>query len=235
MQTWEVKLHRRVIGAVSCCKSRIRRPSPRTPRRPACAACRRSDVNLQRGFVTVQSAAACRCASKRCRPRSSRPNGRASRARCSRTSPLRLRASPIGSSSPRFSLPLKLERHEAAKLLPARVNSITLTSVISDNGAMLTQVRLEMLPGDKRLLHLTLPKDAKFWFAFVNQNGVWPWREGDADSHPARTAIARQRQAIPVELFFSSQIAEADNGASICNCSRRSSTCRSRTSPGAFI
>jgi hypothetical protein len=36
-----------------------------------------------------------------------------------------------------------------------------------------------MQPGDKRLLHLTLPVDAKFWFAFVNQNGVWPWREGD--------------------------------------------------------
>ncbi len=50
-----------------------------------------------------------------------------------------------------------------------------------------------MLPGDKRLLHLTLPKDAKFWFAFVNQNGVWPWREGRADSHPARAAVARRR------------------------------------------
>jgi len=31
-----------------------------------------------------------------------------------------------------------------------------------------------MMPGDKRLLNLTLPKDARFWFAFVNQNGVCP-------------------------------------------------------------
>ncbi len=80
---------------------------------------------------------------------------------------------------PDFELPLKLERHEAAKLLPARVNNVTFTSVISDAGVMLTQARLEILPGDKRLLHLTLPPDAHFWFAFVDQNGVWPWREGD--------------------------------------------------------
>ena len=53
---------------------------------------------------------------------------------------------------------MQLERHEAAKLLPARVNNITFTSVISDDGEMLTQVRLEMVPGDKRLLQLTLPE-----------------------------------------------------------------------------
>ena len=78
---------------------------------------------------------------------------------------------------PSFSLPLKLERHEAAKLLPAHVNNITFTSVISDDGVMLTQAQLDILPGDKRLLNLTLPPDAHFWFAFVNQNGVWPWRD----------------------------------------------------------
>ena len=80
---------------------------------------------------------------------------------------------------PDFQLPLKLERHDAAKLLPARVNEITFTSVISDAGVMLTQARLDILPGDKRLLHFKLPAGASFWFAFVNQNGVWPWREGD--------------------------------------------------------
>jgi len=59
---------------------------------------------------------------------------------------------------PSFVLPLKLDRHEAAKLLPARVNNITFTSVISDNGVVLTHARLEMAAGDKRLLHLTLPR-----------------------------------------------------------------------------
>jgi len=109
---------------------------------------------------------------------------------------------------PAFQLPLKLDRHEAARLLPARVNNITFTSVISDDGIMLTQVRLEMLPGDKRLLHLTLPKDARFWFAFVNQNGVWPWREQDRILIPLEQQ-SRGGRAVPVELFYSSRIGKA--------------------------
>src|SRR5208282_1737308 len=80
---------------------------------------------------------------------------------------------------PSFELPLKLARHQAAKLLPARVNNITFRSVISDDGVMLTRTRLEILPGDKRLLNVTLPAQARFWFAFVNDSGVWPWRDGD--------------------------------------------------------
>ncbi|HEX7469895.1 MAG TPA: hypothetical protein VF437_04045, partial [Verrucomicrobiae bacterium] len=109
---------------------------------------------------------------------------------------------------PDFQLPLKIERHEAAKLLPARVNNITFTSVISDAGVMLTQVRLEILPGDKRLLHLTLPKGAKFWFAFVNQNGVWPWREADQILIPLEQQ-SRGDKPVPVELFFSSEVGKA--------------------------
>ena len=109
---------------------------------------------------------------------------------------------------PSFQLPLKLDRHEATKLLDGRVNSITLTSVISDDGVMLTQARLEMLPGDKRLLYLTLPKDARFWFAFVNQNGVWPWREQDRILIPLEQR-SRDGKAMPVELFYSSQIGAA--------------------------
>ena len=92
---------------------------------------------------------------------------------------------------------------------PLRSNEITFTSVISDNGVMLTQARIEMFPGDKRLLHLTLPKDARFWFAFVNRNGVWPWREQDRILIPLEQQARGGRKAIPVELFYSSQIGSA--------------------------
>jgi len=40
----------------------------------------------------------------------------------------------------------KSSAHAAAKLLPARVNNITFNSVISDDGVMLTQAKLELLP-----------------------------------------------------------------------------------------
>jgi hypothetical protein len=113
---------------------------------------------------------------------------------------------------PAFLLPLKLERHEAAKLLPARVNYITFTSVIADSGAMLTQAQMELLPGDKRLLAVTLPKDSRFWFAYVNQNGVWPWREGEQILIPLEQH-SKGGEAVPVTLFYSSQIGKPDTAA----------------------
>src|SRR6185369_3010993 len=113
---------------------------------------------------------------------------------------------------PSYQLSLKLERHEAAKLLAARVNNINFSSVISDDGIMLTQVRLEMIPGDKRLLHLKLPKDSRFWFAFVNQNGVWPWREQENILIPLEQSrpAGRGGQVIPVEFFYSCRVGAAN-------------------------
>src|SRR5205085_11584571 len=161
-----------------------------------------SDVNLQRGFVTVQSdprlqvtvdaaPSALQPAEWQSIPRALQQDLQAAAANFA----YRL-------VEPSFQLPLKLERHDAARLLPARVNNITFTSVISDDGVMLTQVRLEMLPGDKRLLNFTLPKDGRFWFAFVNQNGVWPWRELDRILIPLEPQ-SRGGKPVPVEFFFS--------------------------------
>ena len=104
-------------------------------------------MNLQRGFVTVQAGgrlqvdadalpAALQPAEWQSIPRALQQDLQAASANFA----YRL-------VDPSFQLPLKLERHEAAKLLPARVNNITFNSVISDDGVMLTQVRLEMSAG----------------------------------------------------------------------------------------
>jgi hypothetical protein len=77
--------------------------------------------------------------------------------------------------------------------------------VISDEGVMLTQVKLDLIPGDKRLLHFTLPPEARFWFAFVNQNGVWPWRDGDRILIPLEQQ-SQSEKPTSVELFYSSRI-----------------------------
>ncbi len=207
-QAWEVKLQRRMIGQYLL-QTSYQTPMPDQATETVLHGVQAADVNLQRGFVTIQAGgrlqvrvdappAALQPAEWQSIPRALQQDLPAAAANFA----FRL-------SDPAFVLPLKLYRHEAAKLLPARVNNITFNSVISDDGVMLTQVRLEMLPGDKRLLNLTLPKDAKFWFAFVNQNGVWPWREQD------RILIPLEQQAhggkpIPVEIFYSSRIGSAD-------------------------
>jgi hypothetical protein len=204
LQEWEIKLHRRVIGSFRLqisYQTLVPEQSPQAILRGIQAA----DVNLQRGFVTIQSGgrlqarvdnlpAALQPAEYQSIPRALQQDLSAAAANFS----YRL-------VEPAFQLPLQIERHEATKLLEARVNNVTLTSVISDDGVMLTQARLELSPGDKRLLNLTLPKDSQFWFAFVNQNGVWPWREGDKWLIPLDQP-ARGATAIPVEFFYTCKI-----------------------------
>ncbi|HEX7576474.1 MAG TPA: hypothetical protein VF430_00400, partial [Verrucomicrobiae bacterium] len=204
LRAWAIKLHRRVIGQYllqANYQTRVAEQAGETILRGVQAA----DVNLQRGFATVQSAG--------------RLQVRVDDLPAS-LQPTEWQAIPRGLQKdlsaaaanfayrlvePDFQLPLKLERHDAAKLLPARVNDITFTSVISDAGVMLTQARLDILPGDKRLLRLTLPKGANFWFAFVNQNGVWPWRDQDQILIPLEQQ-SRGDQPEPVEIFFSSEV-----------------------------
>ena len=231
MQEWEIKLHRRVIGSyllqVAC-----QNPLPEDARRNHPARAAGGGVNLQRGFVTVQSGGRLQVEPERA-PRP--PAGEW------QTVPRRLRQDlPADSANytfrliePAFQLPLQFERHEAAKLLPARVNSLLLTSVISDEGVMLTQVRLEMLPGDKRLLEVTLPPEGPI-------SGL-PSSTRTASGRGAKKHILTPRSSSSraatspslVEFFYSSQIGRP--GAAVAGpgaAGARSSICPWRTSPG---
>ncbi len=213
LQTWEIKLQRRVIGQYLL-QVKYQTPIADLSGEAVLRGVQAADVNSQRGFVTLES--------------SGRLQVRVDTLPAS-LQPTEWQAIPIAlqkdmpaiaaSFSYRlveadFQLPLKLERHEAAKLLPARINNITFTSVISDAGVMLTHARLEILPGDKRLLHLTLPAgtNTHFWFAFVNQNGVWPWREKNEILIPLEQQ-SRGDQPEPVEIFFSSEVGKAAGGS----------------------
>jgi hypothetical protein len=206
-QVWEVKLHRRIIG------KQMLQVTWQTPLNGAATNATvvgvgAVDANLQRGFVTVQSGG-------RLQVSATPPAAALQPAEWQSIPRALLQDLPNASANftyrivePAFQLPLALVRHEATKLLPARVNNVTLTSVISDEGVMLTQVRLELIPGDKRLLSLALPAEAKFWFAFVNQNGVWPWRETNRVLVPLEQQ-SKVDQATTVELFYSSRIGQA--------------------------
>jgi hypothetical protein len=207
LQAWEIKLHRRVIGQYLLqvdYQTPVTEQSGGTVLRGVLAA----DVNLQRGFATVQAAGRLQLHVDDL-PASLQPTEWQGIPHVLQKDLATAQANfAYRLVEPDFQLPLKLERHEAAKLLPARVNEVTFTSVISDAGVMLTQAKLDILPGDKRLLHLTLPAGANFWFAFVNQNGVWPWRQGDEILIPLEQQ-SRGDQPVPVEIFFSSDVGKA--------------------------
>jgi hypothetical protein len=225
LQAWDVKLDRRIIGQYLLqvnYQTPVADRAGETVLRGVLAA----DVNSQRGFVTVRSTGRLEVRVDNL-PASLQPTEWQGIPRAlQRNLPAEPASFAYRLIEADFQLPLKLERHEAAKLLPARVNSVTFTSVISDAGAMLTQARLEILPGDKRLLHLTLPAGAHFWFAFVNQNGVWPWRDQDqilipleqnsgAGILPANGQAGSlfHNQPETVEIYFSSDAGKAGTSA----------------------
>jgi hypothetical protein len=205
LQAWDVKLGRRVIGQYLLQASyqvHLADESTETVLRGVLAA----DVDSQRGFVTVESAGRLEVSVEPNLPASLQTTEWQAIPRAlQKGMPAAAANYAYSLVEPDFELPLKLQRHEAARLLPARVHDVTFTSVISDAGVMLTQARLDILPGDMRLLHLTLPEKAKYWFAFVDQKGVWPWREGDEILIPLDQS-SRSDQAVPVEIYFSSGV-----------------------------
>ena len=202
LQEWEVKLDRRVIGQYLL-QVTYQTPIPAEAREVLLDGVQAAEVNLQRGFVTVQSDPRLQVVVDQL-PSALQP---AEWQTIPRILEKDLAAVPANLTyrllDKSFQLPLKLQRHQATALLPAHVISVTFNSVISDDGIMLTQARLEILPGDKRLLELSLPKDthAHFWFAFVNDNGVWPWVEAD------RYLIPLEQQShgdkpVSVEIYY---------------------------------
>ncbi|MGV3755373.1 MAG: hypothetical protein ACO1QS_08340 [Verrucomicrobiota bacterium] len=206
-QIWEVKLHRRIIGKYML-QAGWQTPVAEKATNVVVQGVQAVDANLQRGFVTVQSSGRLQVQAVQL-PSTLQPAEWQSIPR------ILLQDIPAATANltyrlvePDYQLALHLERHEATKLLPARVNSVTLSSVISDEGVMLTQVKMDLVPGDKRLLNFTLPKDAQFWFAFVNQKGVWPWRDADRILLPLEQQ-SKSDQLITVELFYSSRIGNA--------------------------
>ena len=178
LRQWEVKLHRRILGPYLLQIS-YQVPLPTQATHITLAGIETVDANLQRGFVTVRADGRLQLSIPD-PPATLQPAEWQSIPRILRTESLTAGAThTFRLVDPAFALTLQLERRDAVRLLPARVNSVTLTSVVADDGVMLTHAQLELTPGDKRLLHCTLPDDARFWFAFVNQNGVWPWRDGE--------------------------------------------------------
>jgi hypothetical protein len=207
LQAWEVRLRRRIIGSYLLQVS-FQTPVPQNSTELLLRGVQASEVNLQRGFVTIQSVgrlqvridsvpASLQPAEWQSIPHALQQGLQGDAANFS------YRLVETG-----FDLPLHLDRFQAAQMLPGRINSITFNSVISDDGVMLTQARIEMIPGEKRLLRLTLPQNARFWFAFVNQNGVWPWREQDQILIPLEQQ-SKGDKPLPVEFFYSCKIGEA--------------------------
>jgi hypothetical protein len=202
LSEWEVKLERRVMGA-ALLRVTYSLPLPEPASEVVIAGIEALDANVQRGFVTLQTGGrlqaqadpppALQATEWQTIPRFLQQDGAAIPT-----------AHAFRMVEPAFRLPVRLNRHEAAPVLPARVSSVELTSVVSDNGDALTRARIRLAPGDKRLLAMTLPEGARFWFAFVNENSVWPWQATNQWLIPLERSARPQDESV-VEFFYSSE------------------------------
>jgi LysM repeat protein len=175
---WLVHLQRRSIGALPLAVS-YQLPPAGADNQLAITGLQTLGVDLQRGYVDVRSRG--RLETRVAAPP---PNLQATDWE---SIPAALRHDFDGNApsqtfravEPGFTLPVQVVQHEAAKVLPARVESVHMRSLVASDGQLLTEVTVSLFPGDERNLAVTLPADSKFWFAFVNDKGVSP-SQGEA-------------------------------------------------------
>ncbi len=170
---WLVRLQRRSIGALTLAAT-YELPPAGADNQLAIAGLQALGVDLQRGYIDLRSRG-------RLETRvTATPS--ALQATDWESVPTTLRREYDGSApsltfrtvEAAFTLPVEVVRHEAAKVLPARVESVQLRSLVAPDGQLLTEATVSLFPGDERNLAVTLPQGSKFWFAFVNDKGVSP-------------------------------------------------------------
>jgi len=76
---------------------------------------------------------------------------------------------------PGYKLGLAVQRFEEAEVLQALVDNVNLTTVVSEDGQMMTEMKLAIRNNARQYLEVTLPSaDAKVWSAFVGGQPVRP-------------------------------------------------------------
>lgn len=99
-------------------------------------------------------------------------------------------------------LDLVVTRHQAAEVLPAAVHEVNLTSVVSDDGQMVTRVELSLRVGDLRFLELTLPEGSELWTVFVQDRPVTPLVQGSKVMIPLEDVVDTEAR---LDLLYAGQ------------------------------
>jgi hypothetical protein len=100
---------------------------------------------------------------------------------------------------PGYRLSLAAQRFSHAEVLQALVDNARLTTVVADDGQMMTELALSVRNNGRQFLEVTLPGGAQVWSAFVAGQAVKPsLRDGKLLLPLERAGDA----AVPVELIY---------------------------------
>jgi hypothetical protein len=98
-------------------------------------------------------------------------------------------------------LALRAKRFEEAAVLQALIEAASLTSVVADDGQMMTGMALEIRNNGRQHLEITLPQDSKIWSAFVGGHPVRPNRRDGKFLLPLTREIASDAP-VSVEITY---------------------------------
>jgi type II secretory pathway pseudopilin PulG len=102
---------------------------------------------------------------------------------------------------PGYQLTLDVRRFDEAEVLQALVDSAWFTSVVADDGQMMTELSLSVRNNGRQFLEIELPAGAKVWSAFVAGQPVRPSLRGDKLLLPIQQSSADDG-AMAVELTY---------------------------------
>ena len=211
LQAWDIKLHRRVIGQYLL-QVNYQIPNPSQSGETVLRGVLAADVNLQRGFATVRIRRPPPIARGRSAGLAPADRMAGHSARLAKGSVRRVGEFRVPPCRARFSTAAQAGAARRRQIAGRACQRHHLHLGDLRRGRDADAGKLDILPGDKRLLNLTLPRGASFWFAFVNQNGVWPWREGEQNLIPLEQQ-SRGDQPVPVEIYFSCDAGKSGGGA----------------------
>jgi type II secretory pathway pseudopilin PulG len=101
---------------------------------------------------------------------------------------------------PGFKLALAAQRFEEAEVLQALVDRASLTTVVAEDGQLMTEMSLSIRNNGRQYLEVTLPPGAQVWGAFVGGQPVRPSRRDGAILLPLERSAGET--TVQVELTY---------------------------------
>jgi type II secretory pathway pseudopilin PulG len=102
---------------------------------------------------------------------------------------------------PGYQLSVVAQRFAEAEVLEALIDHARLTTVIADDGQVMTEMALAVRNNGRQFLELQLPKDTRVWSAFVDSQPVRLNQQGDRLLVPL-DKTRTDDGTIPVELVY---------------------------------
>ena len=201
---WEVKLDRRILQDGYKLRLNYQVGTPQQPTQQNVVGVQAVGVNMQGAYLTIRAGGRLQVTPGRVPGELQRVDWQSVPVQVRREAGKSGGSFTFDAINPQYQLTVNVARHSAAESLPSRVESIELSSLVSDKGMMLTETKLTLHPGDRRILRFKLPAGADFWFGFVDGLSARPWAEGEFILIPFESP-AEKGNPVRVEFLYSLQ------------------------------